>query len=126
MIGAPVPFTVGDREFAVVLGLKEVAAIEKAMATPLHAVVNMLMEGFTSAMVTVGEHAVREKTGVGYQPIATDQLGSLYATKDAAAEFAKALVEAVNALGNGLGLQATPAPTPSPSGSGSGSTRKRS
>lgn len=141
--GTPFIFQIEGRDFAVVLGLSEVAVIEKTMQTPFDGVLGMMRQGFTSALTCVFETVARERTDVGWQPVPLDRMMAVIGALEPEAPrppeapkdweppprrslFAIALGEAVTALGNGLGLRAEPSPTPLPNGSGSASTRKRS
>jgi hypothetical protein len=112
----PVPFTFGESQYQVVLGLAEVAQIEKACEVGFPTVMNQLQMGFLSAIYTVASVSVKVKNDLGFVPIEMNEVGLICNDKDAG--FVKALATATEQLGNVLGLQ-EPSKKPSKSGSAS-------
>ncbi len=112
----PVPFTVGESQYQVVLGLSEVAQIEKACEAGFPTVMNQLQMGFLSAIYTVASVSVKVKNDLGFVPIEMNEVGLI--CNDKKAGFIKALATATEQLGNVLGLQ-EPSKKPSKSGSAS-------
>jgi hypothetical protein len=113
---APVPFTVGKEKYQVMLGLTEVAQIEKACEAGFPTVMNQLQMGFLSAIITVASVSVKRISEVGPIPVEMNEVGLIVNDQEAA--FVKALAEATQQLGNVLGLQ-EPSKKPSKSGSAS-------
>ncbi len=112
----PVPVTVGEFQYQVVLGLAEVAQIEKACEAGFPTVMNQLQMGFLSAIYTVASVSVKVKNDLGFVPIEMNEVGLICNDKDSG--FVKALATATEQLGNVLGLQ-EPSKKPSKSGSAS-------
>lgn len=112
----PVPFAVGESQYQVVLGLAEVAQIEKTCEAGFPTVMNQLQMGFLSAIYTVASISVKVKNDLGFVPIEMNEVGLICNDKDAG--FVKALAKATEQLGNVLGLQ-EPSKKPSKSGSAS-------
>lgn len=134
--GAPVPFEVNGKKFQVVLGDAQVNQIERQLDVGLSDAFNMMTRGFMSASTTIILATVKVHSEIGYVAIQPHEVGSVMAGVDTGAvdddgnpvmefPFAKALIEAQNALGNALGFAAQ-SPQASESGSDLASTSKTS
>lgn len=113
---APVPFTFGEQKFQVMLGLAEVAQIEKTCEAGFPTVMNQLQAGFLSAIITVASVAVKRVSEIGPVPIEMHEVGLICNDKDGG--FLNAWAIAAAQLGNVLGFQ-EPSKKPSKSGSAS-------
>lgn len=99
-------------DYQVLLGLDELADLEKACGGGLSEIFSKMQAGHLSILIQVIGSVVKKKTEVGYQALDLAEIGPLAGS----AQIGVALGQAVAALGNALGLMA-----PSPVASGSGS-----
>jgi hypothetical protein len=117
----PIFVDVNGVSYQVLLGLDELAGIEKACNGGLSEIFSKMQGGHLSVLIQVIAGVVKKKTEVGYQPLELNEVGPLAQS----AELGAALGQAVAALGNALGLMA-PSPVASGSGSPQGSRSKPS
>lgn len=98
--------------YQVLLGLDELANLEKACGGGLPEIFSKMQAGHLSILIQVIGSVVKKETEVGFQPLDLSEIGPLAGSE----EIGVALGQAMAALGNALGLTA-----PSPVASGSGS-----
>jgi hypothetical protein len=102
------PFKVGEAEYQAMLGLGDVAALERECQAGLSAIGQMLIDGHTAILIQVIVAAVKKKTEVGFQRLEDlAEVGTLMRST----ECVVALSEALSGVGNALsGGKPSPAP----------------
>lgn len=108
----PIIVDLNGTSYQVLMGLDELARIEKACDGGLSDIFSRMQAGHLSVLIQVIAGVVKKKTEVGYQALDLSEVGPLAQS----AEIGQALGQAVQSLGNALGLMA---PSPPVSGNGS-------